>query len=218
MRNAACRPLLGGCSVAEDPELDARQVQPLWATGTDDLLQVRPASAHTAMARQAFSLWRIPGRKRLAHAGSQLIITAEHGPYSLRAALTAELEEGGPCSFAIPLDTQLRMRLSEYQAQARAIRGEVHQPSFRRPSRNSLLHLRALQALDAAQAGARHRDIAEALFGLDAMRSRWSADGELRAQVRHLIARAEGLMRGGYLALAGVHRWHVPAPGDEPLR
>ena len=142
---------------------------------------------------------------------------AEHGAQRLRALLAMALEEGGPCSFAVPLDAQLRTRLAEFQMQARAIGGEVPRPSFRQPSRTSLLHLRALQALDAAQAGARQRDIAEALFGLDAVRSRWNADSELRAQVRHLISRAEGLMRGGYLALAGVRRGHVPAPGDEPM-
>jgi hypothetical protein len=78
--------------------------------------------------------------------------------------------------------------------------------------------LHALQALDASQAGARHRDIAGALFGVDAVRTRWTPDGELRAQVRHLLRRAEGLMRGGYLALAGVRRQHTGAPGDEPAR
>ncbi len=197
--------------------LDARQVHPLWATGTDDLLQVRSASAHTATARQRFSLWRIPGRKRLTHAGAALIITAEHGPHCVRASLSTELEEGAAYGFAVPLDAHLRTRLSDYQMQARALQGERPQSSFRQLSRTSLLHLRALQALDAAQAGARHRDIAEALFGCDAVRSRWSADGELRAQVRHLLSRAQGLMRGGYLTLAGVRRGLLPAPGDEPV-
>ncbi len=80
----------------------------------------------------------------------------------------------------------------------------------------SMLHLRALQALDARQAGARHRDIAEALFGFDSVQSRWNADSELRAQVRHILARAEEFMRGGYLALAGVRQQPIHPPGDEP--
>ena len=43
-------------------------------------------------------------------------------------------------------------------------------------------------------------------------------DGELRAQVRHLLRRAEALMNGGYLALAGVSHAAATHPGDEPLR
>ena len=192
-------------------------MQPRWIADTDDLLQVRPASAHPATTRPAFSLWRIPGRKRLAHVGVALMITAEHGPHCVRASLAMELEEGAPCGFAVPLDAQLRTRVPEYHAQARVIAGEVPRPSFRQASRTSLLHLRALQALDAVQAGARQRDIAEALFGLEAVRLRWSADSELRAQIRYLLTRAQGLMRGGYLALAGVRRGHVAAPGDKPM-
>lgn len=193
-------------------------MQPLWRDDNGALLQVRAADAPDAADDQAFSLWRIPGRKRLAHAGSQLVVTAEHGPHCVRASLSTGLEEGAACGLVVPLDTHLRTRLADYQTQARAIRGEVPRPSFRQASRASLLHPRALQALDAAQAGACQREVAEVLFGLDAVRLRWSADGELRAQVRHLISRAKGLMHGGYLTLAGVRRRHASAPGDEPMR
>ena len=207
--------LVGGCDFVEDPRLDARQAHPLWAASTDELLQVRAVGAHDATAREAFSLWRIPGRKRLAHAGSELIVAAMSGPHCLRASMSAALADGAAYGFAVPLDAHLRTRLAGYQAQARAIRGEVPRPAFRPATRASLLHLRAIHALDAAQAGARQRDIAELLFGADAVRSRWAADSELRAQVRHLLNRAEGLMRGGYLALAGVRHRHAGAPGDE---
>ncbi|HPW27814.1 MAG TPA: DUF2285 domain-containing protein [Rhodoferax sp.] len=167
-----------------------------------------------------FSLWRIPGRKRVAHAGSQLNLTAEQGPHRLRASLCTALEDGSPYGLTVPFDTHLRARLSGYQLQANAIQGKWPAVDARRITRTSLLHLHALQALDGSQAGAHHRDIAGALFGADAVRNRWTADGELRAQVRHLLTRAEGLMRGGYLALAGVRQQHVSAPrsapGDEP--
>ena len=85
-------------------------------------------------------------------------------------------------------------------------------------TRAALLHLRALQALDAAQAGASHRDIAQALFGLEAVALRWHEDGELRAQVRYLLRRAEGYMLGGYLALAGIRRTAAKRPGDKRAR
>ena len=126
------------------------------------------------------------------------------------------MEDGAPYGLTVPFDTHLRMRLSGYQVQANAIQGKWPAVNARRITRTSLLHLHALQALDGSQQGAHHRDIAGALFGVDAVRTRWTADGELRAQVRHLLTRAEGLMRGGYLALAGVRQQHASTPGDEP--
>nr|WP_246881463.1 DUF2285 domain-containing protein [Acidovorax sp. JG5] len=116
----------------------------------------------------------------------------------------------------VPLDAHLRSRLTGYQVQANAIQGKWPSADARRITRASLLHLHALQALDAWQAGAHHRDIAGALFGVDSVGKRWTADSELRAQVRHLLTRAEGLMRGGYLVLAGVRQQYNSAPGDEP--
>lgn len=70
-----------------------------------------------------FSLWRIPGRKRVAHAGSQLNLTAEQGPHRLRASLCTALEDGSPYGLTVPFDTHLRARLSGYQLQANAIQG-----------------------------------------------------------------------------------------------
>ena len=140
---------------------------------------------------------------------------ATHGAHCLRASLSSELEDGAACRLLVPIEPSPRARLPEYQAQARVFRGEVPHPQPRPAGRAALRHVHALQARDAAQAGARHRDIAGALFGVDAVRTRWTADSELRAQVRHLLRRAEGLMRGGYLALAGVRQQHASVPGDE---
>lgn len=214
--NAALQRPAGGCKVAEDPQLDARRAYPLWTAAADTLLHVRAACVQDAIDRSVFSLWKIPGRKRLSHAGSQLNIVAECGPNRLRGSLSADLEDGAPYGLTVPLDAHLRTRLTGYQAQANAVQGQWPPVYAKKVTRASLLHLHALQALDAWQAGARHRDIAGALFGADAVRKRWTVDGELRAQVRHLLTRAEGLMRGGYLALAGVRQQHVSAPGDEP--
>lgn len=152
----------------------------------------------------------------MVHTGEQLSLTVEHGPHRLRALLPTALEDGTPYGLTVPLDTQLRTRLSGYQMQANAVQGKWPAVDARRITRAALLHLHALQALDASQDGAHHRDIAGALFGADAVRTRWTADGELRAQVRHLLTRAEGFMRGGYLALAGVRQQHASAPGGEP--
>lgn len=227
----------------EDPALDARSADPLWRVGTEGLLHVRACGAREGAAPTArpadgsgvsssassssasagsgqprFSLWALPGRKRVTHGGGDLTVTAVDGPQHLRFTLSAEVEEGSAFSLAVPLDGKLRVRLPAYQAQLRAIAGERPQPAFRPATRSALLHLRALQAHDAAQAGARQRDIAAALFGAAAVKDRWSADSELRAQVRHLLGRAEGLVRGGYLALAGVRPEHADIPGEGSRR
>jgi len=183
--------------------------------GTAEWLHARVTSKHDASLAKTFSAWQIPGCKRIAHAGTELILVAVHGAHCLRATLSPEVEDGIAYSLLVPLDPAPQTRLPEYQVQARVFGGEILQPKPRPVGRAALLHLRALQALDGLQTGAHHRDIAGALFGVDTVRKRWTADSELRAQVRHLLTRAEGLMRGGYLALAGVRQQHVSAPGDE---
>jgi hypothetical protein len=46
------------------------------------------------------------------------------------------------------------------------------------------------------------REVAEGLFGVDAVAADWHKDSALRARVRRLIRRGEALMRGGYRSLA----------------
>lgn len=178
--------------------------------------------AHDAPARSpttaAFDLWRIPGHKRLDGSGNAVLSTSI-GTGHTRVLLDAGLEDGSAYVCTVPLTPQLRGQLGEFQDLAALLDGDPLPSSPARPaSRAGLLHLRALQALDAAQAHASHRDLAIALFGLEAVRAQWHADGVLRAQVRHLVSRAEGLMRCGYLGLAGVRHAHASAPGDEPMR
>ena len=212
----------GACDVADDPRLDASEAHPLWLSDTGGLLHVRALHAHHAPARSpttaAFDLWRIPGHKRLEGSGDAVLTTAI-GTRHARILLDAGLEDGSAYVCTVPLTPHLRGQLGEFQDLAALLDGDPLPSSAARPvSRAGLLHLRALQALDAAQAHASHRDLAIALFGLDAVRAQWHADGVLRAQVRHLVARAEGLMRRGYLGLAGVRHAHASAPGDEPVR
>jgi hypothetical protein len=134
-------------------------------------------------------------------------------------SLSGALADGAAYAGAVPLTPRLRGQIDTFNAQAQALEGHALQVDPARPvTRAELLHLRALQALDASQAGASHRDIAQALFGLEAVILRWHEDGELRAQVRHLLRRANAFMAGGYLALAGVPLAAAKHPGDEPGR
>jgi hypothetical protein len=161
----------------------------------------------------------VPGRKRLALGDAGLTLLAEVSAQCLRVALAADLADGAAYAITVPLGPGLRGHLDAFNEQAQALEG--HAPAAapaRAATRAALLHLRALQALDGAQAGVSHRDIAQALFGLEAVARRWQDDGELRAQLRHLLRRAEAYMRGGYLALAGVVGTAAQPPGDEPMR
>lgn len=198
--------------------MDGRKALPLWLSSSDHLLHVRAAHAHNAAARR-FDLWRIPGRKRLALDGPDLALTADLSAQRMRLLLSGALADGAAYASAVPLTPQLRGELAAFHAQARALDGHAPRPDPARPiTRTALLHLRALQALDASRAGASHRDIAQALFGLAAVALRWHEDGELRAQVRHLLRRAEAYMGGDYLALAGVSLAAANHTGDEPVR
>ncbi|MNR33939.1 hypothetical protein D3C85_1516650 [compost metagenome] len=136
----------------------------------------------------------------------------------MRMSLADDLVVGAAYACTVPLGPGLRGQLDAFNAQAQVIQGHAPAEEFTRAvTRAALLHLRALQALDGAQAGASQRDIAQALFGFEAV-VRWHADGELRAQVRHLLRRAEAYMSGGYLSLAGIQRSAADVPGDEPMR
>ncbi|HGY0196632.1 TPA: DUF2285 domain-containing protein, partial [Klebsiella pneumoniae] len=46
------------------------------------------------------------------------------------------------------------------------------------------------------------REVAEGLFGADAVAADWHKDSALRARVRRLVRRGDALMRGGYRRLA----------------
>ncbi len=190
----------------------------MWLSSSDGLLHVRAVHAHGAAIRR-FDLWRIPGRKRLVMDGHDLALTADLSALRMRLSLSGTLEDGGAYVGAVPVTSSLRSQLDVLHGYAQALEGHAPQiPPVRAPTRAALLHLRALQALDASQAGASHRDIAQALFGLEAVVLRWHEDGELRAQVRHLLRRAESFLNGGYLDLAGVLDPAAKAPGDEPVR
>ncbi len=160
----------------------------------------------------------MPGRKHLALGDSGLALLIDVSAKRLRMSLADDLSHGAAYACTVPLGPRLRGQLNAFNAQAQVLQGHAPvQDSTRAVTRAALLHLRALQALDGAQAGASHRDIAQTLFGLEVV-VRWHADGELRAQVRHLLRRAEAYMGGGYLSLAGIRRTAAEPPGDEPMR
>jgi hypothetical protein len=148
-----------------------------------------------------FSLWRIPGRKKLLHHGQRLELTSEGEGAPLRLSLAPGLDDDNPFAVSMPAHADLSAPLLATRrliANLTTPASRTLTRAVRRPTRLALTHMRALQALDAVYANASHRDIGEAIFGPKAVATRWHADSELRAQIRHLIRRGRTLMNGGY--------------------
>lgn len=213
-RPANADPKLWGLRLFEDPERDARAVQPDWALDPDSLMLLRPDDDPPGDA-PPFRLWGIPGRKHLAHDGQRLMLVSNVGGTVLRMALAPALADGMPFTYTLRAGGRLSQRWRAIEAQLAALDAadaDQHSRAAERPGRAQLVHMRSLQALDGSQAGASQRDVAEALFGRDEVTLRWHADSELRARVRHLIRRGRTYVSGGYYQLLHTRK-HVQ--GDE---
>ncbi|HCF5866357.1 DUF2285 domain-containing protein [Pseudomonas aeruginosa] len=194
-----------GLRLLEDPALDARDAHPAWFPDHDGVVQLYP-DVDPPPEAYAFEFWRVPGRKHLIHDGKRLVLVSRWPGCCLRLALAPGLEDGmaylyatracaTPCAryqALVPeLDKLAVLPDAVPAAMARA-----------RPTLAAVQELHTLQGLDATLAGASLREVAEGLFGVDAVAADWHADSALRARVRRLVRRGEALMRGGYRGLA----------------
>lgn len=180
-----------GLRLLEDPALDARDAHPAWLPGHAAMVQLYPDEDPPPDA-SIFAFWRIPGHKQLLHDGKRLALIARSPGRCLRFALAPGLEDGMAVAYARRGGT------------AAPVRGHAPNVTFAatlRPTPSVLLELHTMQALDATLSGASLRDVAEGLFGVDALAD-WYADGGLRSKVRRLLRRGDALMRGGYRRLA----------------
>ena len=177
-----------GLRLLEDPALDAREAYPAWVPGHDAVVQLYP-DADPPQDATAFAFWRIPGHKQLLHDGKGLMLIARSPGHWQRFVLAPGLEDGMAVAHA-------------YRGRGVTHAPDTPAPMARpRPPPAALLELHTLQALDATLAGASSRDVAEGLFGADAVVD-WYSDGGLRSKVRRLARRGDALMRGGYRRLA----------------
>ena len=181
-----------GLRLLEDPALDAREAYPAWVPGHDAVVQLYP-DADPPPDAAAFDFWRIPGHKHLIHDGKGLALVARSPGHCLRFALAPGLEDGMAVAYA---------NRGSGGGAAAPMRSATLATARPRPTQAAMLELHTLQALDATLAGASLRDVAEGLFGADAVSTDWHADGDLRARVRRLVRRGNALMRGGYRRLA----------------
>lgn len=194
-----------GLRLLEDPTLDARDAHPAWFPDSDGVLQLYP-DADPPPKACVFEFWRIPGHKHLIHDGKRLVLTARWPDCRVRFAIAAGLADGMAYVYAVRARTTRCASLrtitveSDKLVPVNAVAPvAVARP---RPTSAALLELHTLQALDATLAGASLREIAEGLFGTEAVAAGWYADGGLRSRVRRLVRRGQSLMRSGYRRLA----------------
>jgi len=143
----------------------------------------------------------------MLHAGLCIQLRINVGSRPLDLKIHPRLEDGHAFSFRVVPGGFHRINWLAAHRANRILNGSMPAEPLAaasRPTRNAVTHMRMLQALDARLAGASHRSIAEAIFGEEAVRRRWSADGELRAQTRYLVRRSLSLASGDYLGLAGL--------------
>jgi hypothetical protein len=191
-----------GLRLFEDPQVDARSLQPVWQAEIDAAIPVHVDDDPPADAAP-FCLWDIPGHKCLSDDGQQLRLTAFVGGQVARLALARNLEDGMPYAYAVHAGRHCRGHWRAIAAQL-AVLDAPPAVAHPRPQRTALGHMRTLQLLDGILAGASQREVAAAVFGDHAVVEHWHADGDLRAQVRRLIRRGHTLMRGGYRRLLEI--------------
>jgi hypothetical protein len=197
-----------GLRLLEDPELDARDAHPAWFPEPGGVLQLYP-DADPSPDAYAFAFWRIPGHKHLIHDGKRLVLTACWPGGCVRLALAPSLADGVAYLYAVRACAapcaRYRTMAAELHKLAVVGAGAPAAAARSRPAPAALLELHTVQALDATLAGASAREIAEGLFGAEAVAAGWYADGGLRSRVRRLVRRGQSLMRGGYRRLAQLN-------------
>lgn len=194
-----------GLRMLEDPALDARDAHPAWLPGHSCTAQLHPDIDPRSDAT-AFDLWRIPGQKHLVHDGQRLMLATQWPGCCMRLTLAPSLGDGmayvyaiRSCDMPCARHCMLRSELDKLAVSSEGTPAAVARP---RPAPTALQELHTLQALDGTLAGASLREVAEGVFGNDAVVKGWYADGGLRSRVRRLVRRGLTLMRGGYRRLA----------------
>jgi len=182
-----------GLRLLEDPTLDARDAHPAWLPGHTAVVQIHP-DVDPPQDAAVFAFWHILGHKQLLHDGKGLALIVRSPSHCLRFRLAPGLEEGMAVVYA--------HRSGAAMPAHDHVLGAILAATKPRPTPTALMELHTLQALDATLTGASLREVAEGLFGADAVATGWHADGGLRARVRRLARRGDALMHGGYLRLA----------------
>ena len=187
----------GGCDFLEDPALDARSAELAWLPDPDPLIALAPADVDEA---ETFSLWSVPGRKSLVHDGRRLLLRTTLGRRVVRLAVSLSLGDGMPFAYAAPAGRRLRGSLDAAAELDAVLAGAPLNTRSPAITRSDLVHMRALQALDAKRDGASEQDIAKLVFGGFDEPESWN-DSAIRASVRYLLGHGRRFRDGGYRGL-----------------
>jgi hypothetical protein len=196
-----------GLCTLEDPTLDAREALPHWLNTRAHAIRVVPDD-NAESDGHPFEFWRLPGCKALQHDGQGLMLVTRWAGRCARLVLAPDLQDGMPHAFAMRARREPRARYRDIATDLDQLAAASHCEPLaagrRRPTPGALQALHTLQVLDATQAGASLREIAEGLFGATEVAADWHADSALRARVRRLVQRGRTLVNGGYRELAGL--------------
>jgi hypothetical protein len=193
----------GDCLFASSVDLDARSATVFWHPDSCPSV-LRAFALPDSEFLEPFSLadGGLPATLLLSADGMQHVLIRDgvrrlqltvHGASLLRP-VGLLVDTGWSPAIASHQDRSLK-RLRAYRASG-ALQ-ELDYPPDPYAARLALV----LQALDGWRAGARHRDIAEALYGHERVAKDWADPREsLRDQVRYAISRGRTLMEHGYRA------------------
>ena len=196
----------------ENPHLDARVAEPMWRPRPQGEFRIVPLE-EASPGNSRFDLWTVPGKKTLSHDGRRLILSLQGGSCGMRIALDTQLCDGSAFGYVMPSPIPTVQPAKRFDAIMRSSAGRSAHASATGVSRDAIMHMRTLQALDGVLSGASQRDVASALFGVDQAMALWTSDGELRARIRHYIRRGRALMTGAYvhmLRAAAARRQRSP--------
>jgi hypothetical protein len=172
--------------------------RPEWAPTTVILVRAPDSFAAHALTESDLA----PAREEVRSADAiQILIEDPDGDHRLQLM---ELGEGGQAAALLPLDDAFRLRAQSAMRFERRLRGL---PSGAPPQSWGItrryrrrLHL-MVRALDGHLAEASYREIAEALFGAEAITRYGWKTSSIRGQAIRLVRDAVGMMRGGYRKL-----------------
>jgi hypothetical protein len=196
-------PAVFGLVRFESPERDARSANVLWHRSLSR--EVLPVIALKPESADHYTRLSLIGLKcrvtvQMGAAAEQHILFAEDGRFfqvevqGLQALETARLTT--EIVFSPPL---LAARVQGLKRLADIVTHRCLRACLYSPERRACRLMKALQAFDAMQAGASHRQIAVALFGETVVREDWCGRSDyLRLRVQRLLRFSERLVKGGY--------------------
>ncbi len=115
----------------------------------------------------------------------------------VRIAVSLALADGMPFAYAVPAGPRSQRGLKAAADLAAALTSSEPKPRRAAVTRTDLVHMRALQALDAEAEGASERTIADLVFGPFDEPQSWN-DSAVRANVRYLLDQGGRLRDGRY--------------------